>query len=92
MDSGEDSRRDSGKDSGKVSGKDSGKEFIMPTEMAYARTGGSRRGCQTTVNVSHDQQPRSALFPRGRQASFALVIMQSIFIFSCNVQRQVVIR
>ncbi|PKY01303.1 DNA-directed RNA polymerase II subunit RPB11a [Aspergillus campestris IBT 28561] len=51
--------------SGKESGKDFGKDFIMPTDMAYARTGGSRRGCQTTVNVSHDQQPRYESFVLG---------------------------
>lgn len=32
--------------------------------MAYARwrykSSGSRHGCQSTINVSHDQQPRSA--------------------------------
>ncbi|KAE8144776.1 hypothetical protein BDV25DRAFT_134370 [Aspergillus avenaceus] len=36
------------------------KEFIMPKEMAFARAspnGCSRNGCQSTVQVSHDQQP-----------------------------------
>lgn len=39
-------------------------ESIMPAEMVYARlkngSGGSRVRCQSTINVSHDQQPRSA--------------------------------
>ncbi|TQB68776.1 DNA-directed RNA polymerase II core subunit [Monascus purpureus] len=39
----------------------SDKGFILPTEMAYARwrykSSGSRHGCQSTINVSHDQQP-----------------------------------
>ncbi|PWY64482.1 putative DNA-directed RNA polymerase II subunit RPB11a [Aspergillus heteromorphus CBS 117.55] len=43
------------------------KEYIMPKEMAYARwrngSGGTPRiGCQSTINVSHDQQPRYESF------------------------------
>lgn len=41
------------------------REFILSKEMAYARyksgAGHHRNGCQSTVNVSNDQQPRSAL-------------------------------
>lgn len=41
------------------------KEFMLSKEMAYARyksgAGHHRNGCQSTVNVSNDQQPRSAL-------------------------------
>ncbi|RJE17816.1 hypothetical protein PHISCL_09846 [Aspergillus sclerotialis] len=41
------------------------REFILSKEMAYARyrggTGHHRNSCQSTVNVSNDQQPRSAL-------------------------------
>lgn len=44
------------------------KGFILSKEMAYARyrsgSGYHRRGCQTTVNVSHDHPPRSALQSR----------------------------
>lgn len=42
------------------------KEPFLPPETAYARCrntcGSTRKGCQSTVRVSHDQQPRSALF------------------------------
>lgn len=43
------------------------KEYILSKEMAYARwinaNGSSpRNGCQSTVKVSHDQQPRSAIY------------------------------
>ncbi|OJI87641.1 hypothetical protein ASPTUDRAFT_197076 [Aspergillus tubingensis CBS 134.48] len=38
----------------------------MPAEMVYARlkngSGGSRVRCQSTINVSHDQQPRYESF------------------------------
>ncbi|RAL06270.1 DNA-directed RNA polymerase II core subunit RPB11 [Aspergillus ibericus CBS 121593] len=44
----------------------SNKEYIMPAELVYARwkngSGGSRGGCQSTINVSHDQQPRYESF------------------------------